>query len=156
MSYQEMARSWADGRKKRKSDSAGGTEPTKKKSKSAVIEANEKLEIEDSTGLEKKYMESIIGISSIPLDNLKVPGDLKSMVNIFRVYKVAASIRAKYDPSQAVLVVCPEDDSKPPNLKDVGSQVFLVVQKIHTFLAFVDLNKKGEFSQMKGQGHGSL
>ena len=58
-----MVRSWADGRKKRKSDSAVGTEPARKKSKSEVIEANEKLELEDSTGLEQKYIESIIGIS---------------------------------------------------------------------------------------------
>ena len=151
--YLKMVRSWADGRKKRKSDSAGGTEPAKKKSKSEVIEANEKLELEDSTGLEQKYMESIIGISSIPLDNLKVPSDLKSMVNIYRVYKIMASMKAKFDPSQTVLVVCPEDDSKPPNLKEVGIQRFLVIQKIHTFMAFHELNKKGEFTHLKGQGH---
>ena len=61
--YVEMVRSWEDGRKKRKSDSAVGTQPARKKSKSEVIEANEKLELEDSTGLEQKYIESIIGIS---------------------------------------------------------------------------------------------
>jgi hypothetical protein len=49
------------------SDNDGGTEPARKKSKSAVIESKEKLELEGSTGLGQKYVGSIIGISSILL-----------------------------------------------------------------------------------------
>ena len=144
----------SDGRKKRKT--ADDTGSVKKKSKSGVINENEKSELDDTSGLEKQYQRCYIGMANIPLANLRVADELKSKVNIYRVYSITASIRAKYDPSQSVLVVCPEDDTAPPNLLEVGKQKFLVVQKIHTCLAFQNLGKKGEFSKLTGHASGKV
>ena len=137
----EMARKRADGRKKRKPEGKT-TEPEKKKSKTAILNDDEKFELEDSAGLEQKYTSSFIGLVNIPLKNLKIPSELKNMVNIYRVYRIMSSMKSKFDPSQTILVVSPEDDSKPPSLRDIGSQRFLVVQKIHTFSAFQQLEER--------------
>ena len=104
----------------------------------------------DSTGLEHKYKSSFIGLASIPLDNLQVPKELQKMVLIYRVYKIMASMKARFDPSQVVLVVSPVDDSKPPVLAEVGSQQFLVVQKIHSFTAMKELDKRDGLSGLCG------
>ena len=146
--YEDMARNRADGRKRKKAPAGG--EPAKKKTKSAVLDQNEKTELMDSTGLEQQYKSSFIGVASIPLDNLKVPEELQNLVNIYRVFKIKASMKARFDPSQIVFVVSPVDDSKPPVLKEVGSQKFLVVQKIHSFSAMIELDKKDELSTLCG------
>ena len=146
--YLDIARMRADGRKRKKANPAG-EEPVKKKSKSAILDENEKAELMDSTGLEQKYKSSFIGVASIPLDNLKVPEELQKP-NIYRVYKIMASMRARFDPSQCVLVVSPVDDSKPPILNEVGSQQFLVVQKIHSFSAIMELDKRDELAGLCG------
>ena len=98
-----------------------------------IVNDDEKFELEDSAGLEQKYISSFIGLANIPLKNLKIPSELKNMVNIYRVYRIMTSMKSKFDPSQTILVVSPEDDSKPPSLKEISSQRFLVVQKIHTY-----------------------
>ena len=147
--YLDIARNRADGRKRKKANPTGG-EPAQKKSKSAVLEENEKAELVDSTGLEHKYKSSFIGLASIPLDNLQVPKELQKMVLIYRVYKIMASMKARFDPSQVVLVVSPVDDSKPPVLAEVGSQQFLVVQKIHSFTAMKELDKRDGLSGLCG------
>ena len=99
----EMVRKRADGRKKRKPEGER-TEPDKKKSKTAIVNDDENFELEDSAGLEQKYMTSFIGLANIPLKNLKIPSELKSMVNIYRVYRIMTSMKAKFDPSQTILV----------------------------------------------------
>ena len=139
----EMVRKRADGRKKRKPEGVIA-EPDKKKSKTAIVNDDEKFELEDSAGLEQKYISSFIGLANIPLKNLKIPSELKNMVNIYRVYRIMTSMKSKFDPSQTILVVSPEDDSIPQSLKEIGSQRFLVVQKIHTYSAFQQLDQKGD------------
>ena len=143
----------SDGRKRKKTDDTG---PVKKKSKAGVINENEKIELDDEAGLEKQYQKCYIGLANVPLENLKVADDLKSKVNIFRVYSIISSIQRRYDPSLSVLVVCPVDDTGPPNLREVGKQKFLVVQKIHTFLAFVEIGKRGEFNKLTGHSSGKV
>ena len=150
----EEANEKGDGRKKRKSNNSG--EEAMKKSKVNIINDNEKIELEDECGLEKQFKQCYIGFINIPLENLTVASELKSIVNMYRVYGIMSSIRSRYDPSQAVIVVCPEDDTAPPDLSNVGELKFMVVQKIHTFLAFEELSKKGEFRKLTGHSSGTV
>ena len=150
----EEANEKGDGRKKRKSNNSG--EQGLKKSKVNIVNDNEKIELEDINGLEKRFKQCYIGYANIPLANLTVASELKEIVNMFRVHKIVSSIRSRYDPSQTVLVVCPEDDTAPPDLNDVGELKFMVVQKIHTFLAFEELSKKGEFRKLTGHESGTV
>ena len=150
----EEANEKGNGRKKRKSNNSG--EQGLKKSKLNIVNDNEKIELEDINGLEKRFKQCYIGYANIPLANLTVASELKEIVNMFRVHKIVSSIRSRYDPSQTVLVVCPEDDTAPPDLNDVGELKFMVVQKIHTFLAFEELSKKGEFRKLTGHESGTV
>ena len=150
----EEANEKGNGRKKRKSNNSG--EQGLKKSKVNIVNDNEKKELEDMGGLEKQFKQCYIGYANIPLANLTVASELKEIVHMFRVYKIVSSIRSRYDPSQTVLVVCPEDDTAPPDLNDVGELKFMVVQKIHTFLAFEELSKKGEFRKLTGHESGTV
>ena len=144
----------SDGRKRKKSGDS--EDDLVKKSKTKIVNENEKSELDDTTGLEKTLKKCYIGFTQVPLENLRVADELKSMINMYRVYGVTASIRSRYDPSQAILVVCPEDDTRTPDLKQVGEQKFLVVQKIHTFLAFSELSMKGEFKNLTGHSEGTV
>ena len=150
----EEANEKGDGRKKRKSNNSG--EQGLKKSKVNIVNDNEKKELEDMGGLEKQFKQCYIGYANIPLANLTVASELKEIVNMIRVYGIVSSIRSRYDPSQTVLVVCPEDDTAPPDLENLGEQKFMVVQKIHTFLAFEELSKKGEFRKLTGHESGTV
>ena len=135
-------------RSKNRVDTVEGT-PVKL-SRRAAVEANEKQELEDELGLEKNYQKSYIGLVNIPLDNISVHKELKNLIIPFRVCGIEQSIRERYDPSQSILVVCSEDDSKVPDLQNLSDQKFLVIQKIHTYRAFQELDKKGEFSKLTG------
>ena len=74
-----------------------------KVSKKASIELSEKGELLDSGGLEVPYRKSFCGVSSIPLLNISVHGDLTHLVSNEKVCRIEQSIIDRYDPSQAGL-----------------------------------------------------
>ena len=155
--YEEMAKKRTNGQMKRKLfDELHKTE--KKRSKLSVINENEKVEIDDPSGLEKTYMSSFLGSCRIPLENISIPKELEDYLSDSRVECLVSSMTARFDPSLAVLVVAPVDDRQPPVLEKgkVGDQKFLVVQKLHTFSAFVKLHENGEFIKLKGHSKGTV
>ena len=120
--------------KRKSSENGDGSKPCKM-SNAALIKYNEKKEIEDPSGLERELQESYVGVTFLPLDSISISKDLLK-INVFRVYSIIASIKAKYDPSLTTIVVCPEDDSVKVDLNNLGGRKFLVVQKVHTVAAF--------------------
>ena len=66
------------------------------------------------------------------------------MVLVYRVFKIMASMKASFDPSQFV------DDNKPPVVAEVSSKQFLVVQKSHSFSAMKELDRRDELSGLCG------
>lgn len=155
--FEVMAKYRKNGLMKRKlfSDLSNSVE---KRSKLAIINESEKVELEDPSGLEKTYMSSFLGSCRIPIENIRIPKELEGNVSESRVDNLICNMKNRFDPSLAVLVVAPENDSQPPILEKgkVGSQQFLVVQKIHTFSAFHKLHKNGEFTQLKGHSKGTI
>ena len=123
--------------------------PPKKKTKADLRNENEQREIEDTVGLEQKYIKSYHGLAKIPLESISVAPELKLQVNMIRVRSIAESMK-KYDPSLSVLVVCPENLNEEVNLTDVKAAKFHCIQKIHTLEAFRHLDKEGKFQNMFG------
>ena len=140
--YSEMV---SNGGKRKAAEVA--TKPVKM-SKTATVLHNEKQELEDPDGLESKFSKSFLGAAWIPLDNISIAKDLMK-TNIFRVYKIMESFKARYDPSQTVLVVCPKKGEEV-NMPNVEEQEFTVVQKCHTLMAFKELDKTNEFETLPG------
>ena len=136
-----------ENKKKRKTDPVGT-----KSSKKASIASNEKMELEDPEGLEKKYQSTYMGVVWIPLDNISISKELNIKPNIFRVCRIKQSLKLKYDPSQSVIVVAPEDDVEELDVKNCR-QKYVVVQKVHTLCAFKDLDNVGEFVKLTGHSH---
>jgi hypothetical protein len=135
--------------RKRKSDVDESKPP--KVSKKAALDINEKSELEDPEGLEKKYQSLFISVVWIPLNNVFLSKSLNIKPNIYRVCKIVESMKYRYDPSQAVLVVAPEDDTEKIDVDNPGTeQTFVVVQKIHTYCAYKELDKCGQFEKMSG------
>ena len=154
--FAEMAKKRTVKQTKRISNT--GDEPSLKKSKTAIVNDNERIELDDSCGLEKSYLSSFVGTCRIPLDNISVPAELKDLVSESRVENIISSMKNRYDPTMTVLVVAPVDDSKQPDLASdkVTGQKFVVVQKIHTLTAFKKLNQKGDFIKLKGHAKGTV
>ena len=103
-----------EAKKKRKAE-AVGTKPVKL-SKNMIVNNNEKMELEDSEGLEKKFQSSYLGLAWISIDNISISKELNIKPNIYRVYNIMEIIAAKYDPSLTVVVVAPEDESQDIDL----------------------------------------
>ena len=122
-----------------------------KMSKIATALHNQKQEIEDPEGLESQFSKSYLGAAWVPLDNISTAKDLMK-IYIFRVYKIMDSLKQRYDPSQAVLVVCPKEGEEV-NMEQVEDQEFIVVQKCHTLAAFKELDKTNEFEKLPGHGN---
>ena len=118
-----------------------------KLSKPDLIKENERKELEDNEGLEKKYQESFCGVGHIPLDNISVAPQMKLKINPFRVQYIMQSMKKRYNPAISVLVVCPVDDSKKMNIE---KDKFYVVQKTKCLEAFKLLDKQGDFEKMFG------
>ena len=127
-----------------------------KKSNAATVDENEKLELTDKDGLEKEYQKSLVGMANIPLENISISTDLKVNINMFRVYRIIASMENRYDPSISIPVVCPENDQTVLDLTNVKNQKFVVVQKIHTIKAFQEMNKEGKFSQLASHNNNTV
>ena len=132
---------------KRKSEESN---PKAKKTKAILIDENETTELQDEEGLEREYQQSFVGMAYIPLDNINIADDLKMNLSKLRIFSIKESMKKKFDPSICIPVVCPEGDQTVLNLKDVDSQTFAVVQKIHSVSAFKDLDVSGEFSKLPG------
>ena len=120
-------------------DEAG---PSRKIPKHLNVKESEIMELQKEDGLEKTYQRSYVGRALIPLKNIEVHDSLVSSVNLLRVSLVVEGIKKRYDPSQSILVVVPEESSKVPNLRLIGDQNFRCVQKVQTFVAFLELDKK--------------
>ena len=122
-------------------------DPTKvvKLSKRARTDANEKAELEDPEGLEKKYQSLYVNLVKIKLENISLSKSLGIVPNNFRVNSIAQNIKYRYDPSQAILVVAPDASSE-----GAKPYKFVVVQKIHTFEAFRLLDRTGDFEKLCG------
>ena len=130
--------------------------PTAKLSRNAQMEANEKQELEDESGLEVEYKKSFVGMTRVPLANIKICPGMESLVNQNRVEFVMSSIRKKFDPSLNVLVIITAEQNISLDLKNVGQTKFFAVQKLHTLQALNNLEKTGEFSKMFGHEDNSV
>ena len=136
---------------KRKADgsASGGTGP--KKSELTVVKEKERKELEDETGLEKEYQKSYIGFAHIPLENIEIAPDLVNNLNEINVDVIVQSIIDKYDPAQAIPVICPEDNQEAFDIKKhANHHKFVAVQKIHLVAAFKKLDKEGKFATLRG------
>ena len=136
-------------KRKNNSGDGAGSKPKKMNTK-ALIDNNEKLELEDPEGMEKKFQRCYRGLARIPLDDISESKELNIKPNVYRVCIVGQSMKAKYDPAQAIVVVAPADDGQDLDLENLNGRKFVVVQKVHTLLALKDLDKKGEFSKLTG------
>ena len=134
-----------------------GNKPIKMSKKDTIVN-NEKAELEDPEGLESKFKSLYMGIVWIPIDNISISKDLNIVPNIFRVNMIAESIKRKYDPSQAVIVVAPVDDGcKGLDIANpISTQKFFVIQKIHTFSAFQKLDNSGDLRKLHGHSERKL
>ena len=119
-------------------------------SKQAAVDQSEKKELTDVNGLEIQFKNSYVGLTRVPLSNIKISPDMEGHISPNRVKFVVASIRQKFDPSLSVFVVITEEDKRSIDLKNVGQVKFLAVQKLHTLQAFKELEKSGEFSMLHG------
>ena len=99
---------------------------------------NEKAELEDPEGLEQQFQNLYVNLVKIKLDNISLCKSIGVVPNNYRVNSIAQSIKCRYDPSQAILVVAPDSSSTgtDPDNPSLKSFKFVVVQKIHTFEAF--------------------
>ena len=132
----------------RKNSSSGDNREVTKKKPRLDVRESEVQELIDPRGLEKQYQNSIKGVTFIPLSNLQVASELEYKINVYRVQEIKNSLLEKFDPSQSVLVVIPEDQTTPLNLKNASHQKFRVIQKIHTFRAFEEIEKDGLLSSL--------
>ena len=125
-------------------ESANGT----KLSKTETVAENEKKEIEDKDGLEQVYKQTYYGVAHVPIENISVSPEMELKVNKFRVKMIEENMRKRYDPSQSVLVVCPEVDGSNFDGDNVEKLKFFVIQKVHAFKALQSLDRSGEFVKM--------
>ena len=128
----------------------GNSAPKAKLSKQAAVDQSEKEELTDVNGLEIQFKNSYVGLTRVPLSNIKISPDMEGHISPNRVKFVVSSIRQKFDPSLSVFVVITEEDKRSIDLKNVGQVKFLAVQKLHTLQAFKELEKSGEFSMLHG------
>ena len=113
---------------------SGTTEgPAAKVSRKDTIAKHEDEELTDKQGLEVNLRKSYVGVSNVLLDNISVHPELAHIIVNDRVSEIEELMRKKYDPSQAVLVICPVDTSAPLDKGTRGSRKYFVVQKLHTF-----------------------
>ena len=120
-----------------------------KLSNAVIIDNNERKENEDPNGLEKNIQDSYVGLAWIPLDSISVPKDIIK-VNPFKVQHIMNSIKTKYDPTLTTLKVCPVDDSTKVDVNNLETREFFVIQKVHTLMAFKELDKLEEFKNLVG------
>ena len=120
-----------------------------KLSNAVMINNNEKKENEDPKGLEKKMQDSYVMLAWIPLDSISVPKDIIK-VNPYKVQYIMNSIQSKYDPTLTTIKVCPVDDSNKVTEDNIGDREFFVIQKVHTLMAFKELDKMEGFKNLIG------
>ena len=113
-----------------------------KLSKTETIEENEKKELEDAGegGLETLYSYSLVGFAHVLLSNISISPEMQVKVNNFRVMFSKTSMKKRYDPSKAVLVICPEQDGTHVDVRNVKDMKFFVVQKVHCLRAFQEFD----------------
>ena len=69
-------------------------------------------------------------MAHVPIENISVSVEMELKVNKFRVKMIEESMRKRYDPSQSVLVVCPEVDGSNFDGDNVEKLKFFVIQKV--------------------------
>ena len=128
----------------------------KRKHYMEVVDDREKKELIDDDGLEKKYYDSLFGLANVPLANLKIHPGLLKQLSQARVDSIVASMEKRFDPSLNVPVICPASGQVVSDLNDVSTIDFLVITKIHTVKAFMELDSKGRFISMVSHEDGSI
>ena len=141
---------------KRSSNMDEGEGQTPKVPRKELIESKAAEELANPDGLEVKYQKSIIGVTKIPLKNISVHEELVHLVMNDKVKAIAEEIKSRYDPSQSILMVCPESNSSPLDLKNIKDRKFFVVQKIQTYMAFNKLDESGHFRKLTGHSDGLI
>ena len=119
------------------------------KRKKETVNDRETQELEDPDGLEQTYIKSHYCVTWLPIDSIEIDNNLVK-VNPFRTYSIMNSIKKKYEPSLTTLTVCPKDENDRIDVSNLQNQKFVVVQKVHTFSAFLELDKTGEFQKLIG------
>ena len=120
------------------------------------IDSNQKEELVDPKGLEQKYQKSFAGVVDINISNLSVHPKLAYLIMNPKVKVIEEDINLRYDPTQAIPVVCPADTSSPLDLSNIGDRQFLVIQKLQTFRALQNLEQRGQFRSLVGHSMGTL
>ena len=81
--------------------------------------------------------------------SISISKELNIKPNIFRVCSIKESLKFRYDPTQAIIVVAPDDHVEKLDITS-KAQRYIAVQKLHTLAAFKDLDKDGEFANLTG------
>ena len=139
-----------------KRKNAESSKETKKKPHIEIVDEKEMKEIEDASGLEKRYYKSLFGLVSVPLSNLKIHPGLVKQLDQSRVESIISSMMKRFDPSLNVPVICPTEGSEVTDLSTVSQNEFLVITKIHTVKAFMDLDSKGQFVTLSSHENGTI
>ena len=134
-------------KRKRSGNEVTETEVSKL-SRKEKMDNDEREELEDPNGLEKSFQKAYVRAISIPLENINLSGDLKMIPHKHRVQEIITSVKLRYDPSKSVLVVTPVE--RDMNSLDNPNQKFVVIQKVHLFQAFKELDKEGLFQTLPG------
>ena len=121
-----------------------------------IIDEREKKELMDNNGLEKQYYESLFGLANVPLANLKIHPGLLKQLSQARVESIISSMEKRFDPSLNVPVICPDKGQVVTDLNEVGELEFLVITKIHTVKALMDLDSKGQFMTLASHESGTI
>ena len=123
-----------------------------KLSNASIINNNEKNEMQDPKGLEKEIQDSYVGVLWIPIENITVPKDLIK-INPYKVQTIVNSVRSKYDPTLSSITVCPVDTTEEFDIDSAGERKFYVIQKVHLFLAFKEMDETGDFKNLIGHNN---
>ena len=134
-------------------DTAGEKVPSKFPRLSDVVRDNETKELKDKDGLEQAYAHSHTAISHISLSKISIPTEIEDEIDMERVKFIKSSILKKYDPSLAVLVVCPVDMTIDSNNYD---QDYYIVQKVHCLKTFKVLEESNQFRGLFGHHDGKV
>ena len=121
---------------------------TKKMSKQEIVEKNFREVISSEEGLEKSLTTQYVDYTMIPISRLQKSPELFVKINQSKVDDLAASMYERYDPTAAVLMVCPKDYDQ----FDLNGEadVYYVVHGSHRWAAMKLLEQRGLLSKLPG------
>jgi hypothetical protein len=122
----------------------------KKMTKTERTETNFKEEMENETGLEKSLVKSYVNFKYVNIDRLGVSPKLFLKLNDAKVRNLVESMETRFEPTQIVLTVCPEDIEKYENSDTTEGLNFLVIVGQHRLEALKALDKLGKLDELTG------